>query len=212
MVYRVSYGTLLAGRLTRTRTTRQDSYALRSELESAGVARWLGNDRLIEQSLGTRDQGLPVPGTYHFVDERKDRDYRYSFDHQQRLAITNHPGGDIALEPGSQDEVSVLWALRIALKRGDQVLTAPVISGSKGRIYTHRYEVVASETVEVPAGTYETVKVTRQTSRQKYRMTFWCTPELDYAPIRVSRLDDKGREVTMELETYLPAREASPAP
>lgn len=204
LVYEVRYGSLLAGRLTRTLHVDGSHYALHSELEPAGVASWIGDDRLVEHSQGRLVEGVSEPREYRFDDDRKDRHYRYIFDPQLSLVQDNHPDPDIPMHAGLQDEVSVLQALRHALLHGATNFGAAVVNGAKGRAYQHHYEVAGSETVTVPAGEYAVLRVTRVTSRGKYRMTFWCAESLDFAPVRISRVDPKGREVTMHLAARNP--------
>ena len=199
LVYEVRYGSLLAGQLTRTLQVNGEHYSLRSELEPAGFARWLGDDRLVEISRGLLREGVVEPREYQFRDDRKQRDYRYQFDPLHSHVQDTHPDPDIAMQPRLLDEVNVLHALRNALREGATLFEAPVVNGAKGRAYEHRYRVSGRETVEVPAGRFTAVKVIRETSRGKYRMTFWCSKALDYAPVQVSRIDPKGREVTMVL-------------
>jgi len=73
-------------------------------------------------------------------------------------------------------------------------------------IKTYRLAVSEGETVETPAGTFDTLRVERVDDPDE-RLILWATPALDYLPIKVAHHDDDDPVVRMELEQI--SREAA---
>jgi hypothetical protein len=62
--------------------------------------------------------------------------------------------------------------------------------------------VVGKETLELPAGTFETVKILRLRENKKRETLVWCAPALNYLPVRIWQREKDDVEYESELEEF----------
>jgi hypothetical protein len=62
--------------------------------------------------------------------------------------------------------------------------------------------VVGEETLELPAGTFDTVKITKLRSNKKRETYIWCAPALNYLPVRIWQREKDDAEYLSELESF----------
>ena len=62
-----------------------------------------------------------------------------------------------------------------------------------GKLLKYRYEYVGKETINTPAGKFDTVKVLRHKGDKPPKVTLWLSEKLSYLPVRVDR--KKGKKV-----------------
>ncbi len=131
-----------------------------------------------------------------------------------RLAFSWRPDGsglvrnEVAGRPwemdvpaGTLDRLLVQLALRLDLAAGRAgTLAYPVADG--GKLKRYRFEVLGSETVETPAGRFETVKVRRLRRKGKPPLDFWLAPALGYLAVAGTRPGGEGGTVRMRLVDF----------
>lgn len=96
------------------------------------------------------------------------------------------------------DELSLEVQIRQELLNGK-------FSGSyylvkKDKVERVRFRKSGNTRVSVPAGTYNTVKVSRVHGDSGRRTTFWLAPSLDYLPVKVIQSND-GKKVELKLSS-----------
>ena len=200
--YVVKFGGMSVAKLTRTLQLTEGRYQIDSELVGQGLAAILGGPRLHETSAGSFAEGVLQPERYRHIDERKGRDRLFEVVRDKGEVQSSHLETPLAAPEDLQVVVSHILALRLALARGRTSYDVPVLSGNKRKIYIYSFRTSGAEQIKSPFGVFEAIKVVRETSRGKYKMTFWCAPELEFTPIRIERLDAAGRTVIMQLESY----------
>lgn len=60
-----------------------------------------------------------------------------------------------------------------------------------GKLLKYRYEYVGEETINTPAGKFDTVKILRHKGNKPPKMTLWLAKKLGYLPVRVERKKSK---------------------
>ena len=66
----------------------------------------------------------------------------------------------------------------------------------------YRYRVVGKETLDLPAGTFRTVKVTKLRKDIDQETIIWFAPALHYLPVRIWRRDSDDEEYQSDLEEF----------
>jgi len=178
---------------------------------AVGIAAWIAKDRIHERSEWSYHEGRPRP--LHYVYDRrggrKTRHLEMRF-HWERGEVEHRVDGRppwrLRVPPDAQDKLLYQIAIMLDLARGAP-LRYRIADG--GRLRDYRFEVLGRETVEVPAGRFETVKIRRLDDRRG--TTVWCAPALRYLPVRLAQTETDGTPLRMELlevrwGTTLPAR------
>jgi hypothetical protein len=174
-------------------------YHYTSHTEPGLLVRWLITDQIQEASSGTYVNQRLVPLAYRYRQINGSvKETLVDFDWTTKKVWTVSHGTrwsqDIA--PGTQDKLSQQLALRLALAAGAASASYPVADG--GRIKTYHYRVVGRDSVALPYGRLDCLKVTRSKDDNPADYTIWIAPELDYLPVKIERKRKSGRD-TMEL-------------
>jgi hypothetical protein len=98
--------------------------------------------------------------------------------------------------------------MMLALQQDKKDVTFNVADG--GKLKEYRFKVVGQETLEVPAGTFATVKVTKLRNNKKRQTYVWCAPELNYLPVRIWQRETDDSVYTSDLESFSGALRKAP--
>jgi hypothetical protein len=186
------------------RSSNEGSYVYESHSRPSRWVAWLLKGRLHESSRGHISNDKLRPDSYHYLrtGSRREREADLSFDWKQSLVKNNVEGSlwEMEIPAGTLDKLAAQLGMMLALRQGSDDVTFNVADG--GRLKKYRFKVIGHETVEVPAGTFETVKITKLRDN-KDRITYvWCAPALNYLPVRIWQRETDGAEYTSDLESF----------
>jgi hypothetical protein len=101
---------------------------------------------------------------------------------------------DFATEPGLQDRLSIQIAVMVALLRGEEPSTFPMIDDNRIKRYTYRK--IGDAALDTPLGKIDTViyESTREGSSRVAR--FWMAPSYDFLAVRAEQ-ERKGKVETV---------------
>lgn len=114
--------------------------------------------------------------------------------------VTFRPAGTVEpARPGMQDRLSLL--VQLAWLRRSQPLAGefemPV--ASHRRVFAYTFVARGDETLDLPAGRFETVRLERRPESGDDVLDVWLAPQLCSLPVRVRYRDDKGLIVDQRL-------------
>ena len=164
---------------------------------------WLINNQLQESSRGQLTASGIRPLQYLY--ERsggKQRIARLSFDWQS-MSVENDVAGshwEMDIPPGTHDKLATQLGMMLALGEGKDDVTFTVADG--GTLKEYRYHVIGKETLELPAGTFRTVKVAKLRKDIDQETIIWFAPALHYLPVRIWRRDSDDEEYQSDLENF----------
>ena len=165
---------------------------------------WLLKDRLHESSRGSITPAGIRPDKYHYLRSggSREREADLSFDWDQNRVSNQVEGSrwEMGVPTGTIDKLASQLGMMLALQQDKDDVTFMVADG--GHLKEYRYKIIGHETLEVPAGTFETVKITKLRDN-KDRITYvWCAPALNYLPVRIWQRETDDAEYTSELESF----------
>jgi len=205
VTYEVSRGALTIG-TARLALTREPGGGYHYESHS-WPARWAGlfnKDKRHETSSGRIDAKGLRPDKYHYLRTGgdKERVAHLTFDWDANVVINNVAGSrwKMSIPDGTQDKLSTRLGMMQALGRGETDFTFDVADG--GTLKQYHYRVIGRETLELPAGTFSTVKVTELRGDEHRRTWVWCAPELNYLPVQIVRQEKNDVEYVSHLEGF----------
>jgi len=166
---------------------------------SAGMARLVGLDVREESTfrwLDGKPEGLHYD--YHQDAAIKHKERRIDFDWSEKQAHVRDNGKNFAyaIPAGTIDRSTVAIALGMALAGGASSATLPV--AAKERVEQQRYETRGAEQLQVPAGSFQAIRVERTDASGKARS--WYAPTVMAMPLRVEQTQGDGSTVVMELK------------
>lgn len=186
------------------RSSSDGSYVYESHSWPTRWVAWLLKDRLHESSRGNIIDGSLRPDAYHYLRTggSREREADLSFDWQQKLVKNRVEGSlwEMEIPRGTIDKLASQLGMMLALRQDKDDVTFQVADG--GRLKEYRFKVIGQETVAVPAGSFETVKITRLRDNKERVTHVWCAPELNYLPVRIFQRETDGAEYTSDLESF----------
>lgn len=187
----------LAGDGTVTYQRNGDRYSMTSSLRAIGV--FDAQQRSEGVVVG---DGL-VPSTFsHRSGSRPP--LAVDFDWQAGQVTFRPSGATEPARPGMQDRLSLLlqlpWLLRA--NPGASGFELPVAGHRRG--FTYRFVARGLETLDLPAGRFETIRFERQPEQGDELLEVWLAPRLCSLPVRVRFTGDSGLVVDQRLRSASP--------
>ncbi|MCK5479873.1 MAG: DUF3108 domain-containing protein [Gammaproteobacteria bacterium] len=148
---------------------------------------WFLKDKLHETSSGRLDETGLHPVRYHYrrTGGSREREAILSFD-WDNLTVENHVEDSrwkMDIPAGTLDKLASQLGMMLALGEGKTEVTFNIADG--GKLKEYRFRVIGHETLELPAGTFKTVKITKLRDNKRRETYIWCAPELNYLPVRI---------------------------
>jgi hypothetical protein len=165
-----------------------------------GMASLLGVD-VVEKSTFRWHEGQPEGLRYMYSQEAaiKSRQRSTEFDWQAHEA-QSRDGNNVwtaPLQASAMDRNLVTIALMAELKSGGRDLAFKVVD--KDKVAEQRYTQSAHETLSLPAGKIDAVRVERQRTDNSRTTTSWFAPQRNWLPVQIEQIEKNGETITMRL-------------
>ncbi len=178
------------------------NYVYESVTEVAGFISWFRDERVEESSRGRMDAHGIYPDQYRLerAGGKTDRQAEVSFDWQSgnvKNLVDGQPW-EMAIPAGTLDKLVVQLAMMRNLQNRLQDQHFRVADG--GKLKDFRIHIRGRETIDVPAGHFETVKVEKTPEHGNRKTYLWLAPALGYLPVRIMRIENDGARYYSVLE------------
>jgi hypothetical protein len=165
---------------------------------------WLLKEDLRELSRGVMDEAGIRPLFYHYrrSGRHTTREAELTFDWKTSTVVNDVDDSkwEMTIPTGTLDKLSTQLGMMRELQDGATDKTFAVADG--GKLKRYAFQVIGTETVEMPAGRFETVKLNRLGDSKEKLTHIWCAPELHYLPVRIWQRKPDKREYQSELESF----------
>lgn len=192
----------LGGELTSTlERNGVDVWVFENRTRAKGVARMMRPRDVVDRSEFVRDGERLVPQRFDFSDgsRRNKRGNVIEFDWHERRAASDYDGERKPLELGDGTLDRQLMQIAMMRDLAAGVREAAYVVVDRHDVKRYEIDVVAEETVTVPAGEYRTLKIERRRPGSSRSSLLWCAPELGYLPVRLEQLKDGKVIATLTL-------------
>ena len=165
---------------------------------------WLLKEDLRELSRGIMDHAGIRPLFYHYQrsGRRTTRTAELTFDWKTSTVVNNVADStwEMTIPAGTLDKLSTQLGIMRELQNGVTEKTFAVADG--GKLKQYAFQVIGTETVDVPAGHFETIKLKRIGDNTQKLTYIWCAPELHYLPVLILQRKEDQSEYRRELESF----------
>jgi hypothetical protein len=203
--YELTRGSLKIGNSTIELSTGSDgAYTYKSHSWPVRWVAWFLKDKLFETSRGTITDAGIRPDYYHYqrTGGAKEREAKLAFDWERMVVENNVEDSpwEMDIPADTIDKLASQLGMMHALANGQHDITFNIADG--GKLKEYRFKVVGTETLELPAGTFETVKVTKLRDNKKRETYIWCAPALNYLPVRIWQREKDNSKYQSDLESF----------
>lgn len=197
--YSLSKRGMTIGEIRLSLAREDNRWRFETQAKAAGMARMFSDDTITESTLlAIGDNGIrPLHYRYLRSGNKHGKDLQTEFDWKKATAKVTAKGESTSVElnAGTLNEHSVTLALILATQAGFSEKTYTVLDGTK--VETQTFTLANNETVKVPAGKFDTVKVIRKHGSRE--TIGWYAPMLNYLPVKIQSFKDGKLKSEMEL-------------
>lgn len=181
----------------------ENCYHYVSRTNPIALVRWTYGSPREESRFCVRD-GRLIPQHFRYInDKREDDSFRLDFD--WRSGQVKALKGGVMTVRDVPEEAYDRFVIREAVRlwvidhvEGDGPAEREFVMVDDDRIKAYRFAIGGEETVETPAGTFETVRVDR-VGDPKREAHYWLAPTRDYVPVKLEQLRKGKPELRMTL-------------
>ena len=163
------------------------------------------SDSRKETSRFTFDSAKVTPVSYAMVrtGTGPDKDYAIEFDNEKKIVNSSESKYPLDCEwtDEFQDSLSYQVQVREELKMGKTSFSYPLID-KKGNRRDYNFEVVGKETISLPIGNIEAIKVKRLYDNDKRQALAWFAPEMDYMLVRMWKGEKGVEQFEVQLKSF----------
>ncbi|MBN4080128.1 DUF3108 domain-containing protein [Beggiatoa alba] len=167
-----------------------------------GFAALLIKETTLETSniIISRNQILPTK--YTFVKKIKDHieKHQLNFDWKTHKLDNSYLKTSVGLKSNTHDLLSFQLNIMRDLQQNKKDMHYRIATKKHTREYSLR--VLAKEKIETALGVFEVLKLKSNKIKGKSQFTFWCAPILEYLPIKIQKINDKGDALSFVLRAF----------
>lgn len=201
--YTVSWNGISLGDATMTlKAAGGDCYAYQSVTNPVGIVRmFYGSPYDLSEFCVVN--GKVVPKRFQYIRSRNSgENYTLEFD-MARGKVRDQAGAERDIPANAQDRFGMhqavrLWLLGRLREKEPGAEPYDVAQVDDHRIREYRFAITGRETIEIPAGKFDTILIQRVDDPKK-TVKFWIAPNRDYMPVKVEQIRG-STEVRLQLK------------
>jgi hypothetical protein len=176
----------------------RNKYRIRATTEARGLAKLVRSGKMREEAHFIFDEGNLQSQDYVLdAGGNSEKDSaELVFDREEQSIASVYEGNPTALplKQDVYDRISADVVIMMDLRNGRQPRELHIAEKNQLREYTFTFQ--GEETVEVPAGTYRTVKYLRQRTGSSRSTLIWFAMDANFVPVRMEQLKRGKTNVT----------------
>ena len=169
-----------------------DAYTMESTQQALGIV------EAQQSSAGTVGRGGLVPRLFTQRSSRRPQ-LSVEFDWAAQRVTFSQTGESAPARPQMQDRLSLLFQLGWRQRTEPAAGTIEVPVAVQRSATTYLFSARGSETLDLPAGRFKTVKYERHRGDSDDSLEVWLAPALCSLPVRLRFTDDKGLVIDQQL-------------
>lgn len=196
--YEVKRNGLSIGKAQRKLYRQDDLWVFENSSHPTGIAALFVKDRVTERSYALFEDGRMLPQDYLYRREggKREREVKMHFDWSKNRVINtvNSDPWVMKIPPDTLDKFIYQLQMMLDLE-SHRSLEYQIADG--GRLKQYRIEVIGSEKLKTPIGSYEAIILQRTSDKRV--TTMWCAKALNYLPIKISQIEKGDTEYLAEI-------------
>jgi hypothetical protein len=203
--YNIKLSGIVLGQATsELRKERGDHYVYEKVAKANALAKWFVSDVVTERSEWQLVDGRPQSRRFDYTEidgsEEKRESIVFDWSRNKASMSWDNQAREMDISPNTLDRLTL--ELRAVMDIRSSARQYEYQVAGKGRVKTRRFVPAGVERIELPAGSFASVKyrLVRDDSKRRSTM-FWLAKELGYLPVRMEHHDNKKNfVVVMELK------------
>ncbi len=142
------------------------------------------------------------PSLYRLVKNKKGKieQHQIDFNWQTGQLKNSYLKTTELLKDNTQDLLSFQLNIMLDLQRHKTSMQYRIATKKHTRDYN--LNVIKKETIDTGLGEFEVIKLQSELTEGKSRFTFWAAPALEYLPIKIEKINDKGDVFSFTIRAF----------
>ncbi len=189
------------GQSTKHLTTKNNLLTFSSVAKTEGVAAWFYDIRITEESkLRYKDQRLSF-FSYSYDENKNDKKKNYQLHlAKQDQFYNSHTQKLYPVTANLHDTLGFTLAIMYDMQAGKREMKYTIAEKDKLKNYSIKF--IKKENLPTYDGEIRTLKMEHYNPQTKLRFTFWCAEDMGFLPIRIRKINYKGKEVLLNLSKF----------
>ncbi len=184
-------------------------FQIRSLTRASGIFSLFNKDELIEVSEVDYKNNRYYPIEYQWINNQKNKTLtvNYNYDYPNKKIIHHKQDKDIVLpmQQDSYDPASIILAVADWVKRDFEQIKTQKQSRQfdyhdHNRAWIKIYQTAGEESLDLPWGELNAIKVEQIDHNEDTRITIWIAPEQGFIPVQIEQRKNGKLIARMELE------------
>lgn len=199
--YDLYHDEMYIGQTSRNLVANDKFLTFSSVAKTAGIAAWFYDITISEKSkLRYKDQQLNF-FSYSYNENKNDKkkSYQLRLDKQHQL-YNSHTKELYPIKSNLHDTLGFTVAIMHDMQAGNRSITYTI--AEKDKLKTYSIKFIQKENLATNNSSVPTLKMEHYNPQTKQRFTFWCAENMGFLPIRIRKINRKGKEILLNLTQF----------
>jgi len=154
----------------------------------------------VSNSSITRDKIIPL--NYVITKNKRGNieENKINFDWKEKTVTNSYTQKTLLLKENTHDLLSLQLSIMRDLQKHKKNMQYQIATKKHYREYA--LNANPEELIETPLGEFKAIKLVSKSTEGNSQYTFWCAPTLEYLPIKIQKVNDKGDTVSLALRAF----------
>ena len=197
-IYNLYHNKMYVGQSTRNLATKNKLLTFTSVAKTGGIAAWFFNITIRETSQIRFENNRLNFVSYHYDEKKNDKNksYQIRLDTSGKL-YNSYTKKHYPVVKNLHDILGFTAAIMLELQAGKREIKYTIAEKKKLKTYTLKF--IKNENLATKKGSISTLKMEHYDPQTNRRFTFWCAEDMDFLPIRILNINEKGDENLLNL-------------
>ena len=154
----------------------------------------------ISNSKITRKRITPIQYVITKNKSGKIEENKIDFNWNEKILTNSYSKKPETLKENSYDLLSLQLSIMRDLQQHRRAMRYKIATKKHYRLYNLKIE--KEEVINTPMGEFKTTKLVSNSPEGNSTFTFWCAQALEYLPVKIQKINDKGDIVDFTLRTF----------
>lgn len=199
--YDLYHNGMYIGETTRQLKTKNKFLTFSSIAKTAGIAALFFDVTITEKSkLRLKNKSLNFFSySYHEKSKKKNEGYQLRLDKKQTF-YNSYKKENYPVEKNLHDTLGFTVAIMDDLQAGKREIKYSIAEKKELKIYT--LKLIKKEKIQTDNGEISTLKIEHYDPQTKNRFTLWCAENMGFLPVRIRKINHKGKENLLNLTKF----------
>ena len=199
--YDLYHSNMYIGQSTRRLSTKNQLLTFTSIAKSEGIAAWFYDITINEKSeLQLKNQQLNF-FSYSYTEKKnnKNKSYQLHLDKKNKF-YNSHTNEHYPIAANLHDTLGITIAIMYDMQIGKRNMKYTIAEKDKLKNYSIKF--LQKENLATDNGEISSLKMEHYNPQTKERFTFWCATDMGFLPIRIRKINRKGKEILLTLSKF----------